>query len=276
MDCKDHYATQEIFTLMQCTACQFIFTQDHPAEDAMGRYYDTPDYVSHSDTKKGIVNSIYHLARSFMLKQKYTMIQQESRVKQGAILDIGCGTGYFLETMQKHGWQTQGVEVNDHAREAASKRLSHEVASSLKEIENRRFDIISLWHVMEHLHDLPFTFSKLRELLTDEGLLVVALPNAEAYDAAHYQNDWGAYDPPRHVWHFSADTFSRLAQKQGFRIEKIAPMPLDAFYVSMLSEKYQQHRMPFIKGMLQGAKAFGASWGKPKKSSSIIYLLRKI
>ena len=276
MDCKDYYATQEMFTLMQCSSCQFIFTQDHPKEDDMGRYYDTPDYVSHSDTKKGMVNSIYHWARSFMLHQKYTMLRRESMVKKGSIMDIGCGTGYFLETMQKKGWQTQGVEVNTHAREAASKRLSQTVASSLHAIENQRFDIISLWHVMEHLHDLPYTFGRLQELLNDEGLLVVALPNAAAHDAAHYQNDWGAYDPPRHVWHFTADTFSQIAQQHGFRIEKIAPMPLDAFYVSMLSEKYQQHQMPFFKGMWQGVKAFGASWGNPKKSSSIIYLLRKI
>ncbi|MEG1587033.1 MAG: class I SAM-dependent methyltransferase [Bacteroidales bacterium] len=276
MSCTDHYASGESYQLVRCSKCGFLFTLDFPDETEIGRYYETPAYVSHSDTRKGLMNKVYHLVRSYMLGQKASMTEALNQNKKGRILDIGCGTGYFLNAMQKRGWNTLGVEKSETAARSAEKHFGLSVLSDLKNVPvGDTFDVISLWHVMEHLQDLPAVFSRLRELLKKEGCLIIALPNSESYDAEYYGKFWGAYDVPRHLWHFSPDTFSQLAQREGFRIEKFAPMPFDAFYVSMLSEKYKGNRFSFIRGMWRGKVAFWHSLRNPRKSSSIIYILRR-
>lgn len=277
LKCTDHYASGEAYSLMRCNGCGFIFTQDFPDESEIGRYYETPDYVSHSDTREGLMNKIYHGVRRYMLNQKGNMAEAVTGGKKGRILDIGCGTGYFLDTMARRGWQTLGVEKSPLASQAARDHFGLEIKNDLKEVDGvNRFEVISLWHVMEHLQQLPDVFARLRELLTAEGRLIVALPNSGSYDAEYYGAMWGAYDVPRHLWHFSPETFSTLARREGFVIEKFAPMPFDAFYVSMLSEKYSGHKAAFLRGMYRGSIALLHSLRNPRKSSSIIYVLRRI
>ncbi len=277
LDCTDHYATQEEYALYKCDHCGFIFTQDHPEESEMGRYYDVASYVSHSDTKKGIVNRIYHEARRWMLKQKHKMVVEQSGKDKGSILDIGCGTGYFLEVMQSNGWDVNGVEISPSARASAQERLGKPLTSNMFDLDNddKTYDVISLWHVMEHLHDLDRTFDLLDKKLKKGGLLIVALPNADSTDAAHYKDYWGAYDVPRHVWHFTPSTFGLLANNKGYVVENTLPMHLDGFYVSMLSEKYAGHKMSFVRGITFGKWVFVNSLKKKENSSSIIYFLRK-
>ena len=277
LDCTDHYATQEKYALYKCDCCGFVFTQDHPEESEMGRYYDVESYVSHSDTKEGIVNRIYHGARSWMLKQKHKMVVEQSGKEKGGILDIGCGTGYFLEVMQCKGWEVDGVEISPAARSSAEERLGKQLTGNMFDLEDdaKTYDVISLWHVMEHLHDLDRTFSLLEKKLKKGGLLIVALPNADSADAAYYKEYWGAYDVPRHVWHFCPSTFGLLANNKGYRVENTLPMHLDGFYVSMLSEKYKGNIAPFVRGMIYGSMVFIKSLQKKEKSSSVIYFLRK-
>ncbi len=276
LNCTDHYATGETYKIVRCEHCGFLFTQDFPDESEIGKYYESSDYVSHSDTRKGAMNKVYHLVRSYMLRKKARMVEQVSGVRKGRILDIGCGTGYFLNTMHTRGWQTLGVEKNRGAAKAAAEHFGLNVLSDLKEVpENGKFNVITLWHVLEHLQDLSGTFARLRQLLAENGTLVIALPNSASYDANHYQAYWGAFDVPRHLWHFSPDTFGRLAAREGFRIEKFAPMPFDAFYVSMLSEKYKGNNLPFLRGMMRGTLALAKALPDPVQSSSIIYVLKK-
>lgn len=277
LDCTDHYATQEKYALYKCDHCGFILTQDHPVESEMGRYYDVESYVSHSDTKDGIVNRIYHEARSWMLKQKYKMVVKQSGMDKGSILDIGCGTGYFLGLMKNKGWNVDGVEISPVARSSAQKRLEKPIAGNMFDLENdaKTYDVISLWHVMEHLHDLDRTFELLDKKLKKGGLLIVALPNADSVDANHYKEYWGAYDVPRHVWHFNPKTFGLLANDKGYSVDSIAPMHLDGFYVSMLSEKYKGRMASFVRGMIYGSWVFINSLRNEEKSSSVIYFLRK-
>ena len=278
LTCSDHYATGERFDLVRCERCGFICTQDFPDEAEIGRYYESADYVSHSDTRRGLMNKVYHLVRRLMLARKADMVEGLVPPRDGRrVLDIGCGTGYFLATMKERGWQTLGVEKNALARESATTHFGLTTLSDLREVStDERFDVISLWHVMEHLQDLQFVFARLRTLLAEGGALVVALPNCSSYDAAYYGADWGAYDVPRHLWHFEPATFSRLARREGFKIEKFAPMPFDAFYVGMLSERYAGRSLPFVRGLWRGAVALKHSLRDPKKSSSIIYVLRRI
>ena len=277
MTCTDFYASGEQFDVMSCEDCGFTFTQDVPVEAEIGRYYETPDYISHSDTKKGAMNAIYHQVRKYMLGKKARLVAKESHRKRGRLLDIGTGTGYFAATMEQRGWKVEAIEKNAQARVFAKEHFGLEVKGeeALQEFEPGSFDVITLWHVMEHLEHLDETWECLRELLSDRGVLIVAVPNCSSYDAGKYGEYWAAYDVPRHLWHFTPVTIQQLASKHGFIMAARHPMPFDAFYVSMLSEKHRGSSFPFVKGMCTGTVAWFSALGKKERSSSMIYVFRK-
>ncbi|WP_455586085.1 class I SAM-dependent methyltransferase [Bacteroides sp.] len=277
MTCTDFYASGEQFDVLSCEDCGFTFTQDVPVEAEIGRYYETPDYISHSDTKKGAMNTLYHQVRKYMLGKKARLVVKESHRKQGRLLDIGTGTGYFASTMKQRGWEVDAIEKNAQARAFAKEHFGLEVKDdkALQEFEPGSFDVITLWHVMEHLEHLDETWTRLCELLSDRGVLIVAVPNCSSYDAGKYGEYWAAYDVPRHLWHFTPVTMQQFASKHGFIMAARHPMPFDAFYVSMLSEKHRGSSLPFIKGMCAGAVAWFSALGKKERSSSMIYVFRK-
>ena len=277
LTCIDHYASGEAFHLCRCRDCGFIFTQDFPVEAEIGRYYETPDYISHSDTKKGAMNSVYHRVRSYMLKRKARLVAHEAHRKTGRLLDIGTGTGYFADTMVRRGWKVEAIEKSPQAREFAKAHFNLDVKpeSALKEFAPDSFDVITLWHVMEHLEHLNEVWGRLRELLTEKGVLIVAVPNCSSYDAKRYGEYWAAYDVPRHLWHFTPGTIQQLASRHGFIMAARHPMPFDAFYVSMLSEKHRGSSCSFLKGMYAGTLAWFNALGRKERSSSMIYVFRK-
>lgn len=193
------------------------------------------------------------------------------------MLDIGTGTGYFAATMEQRGWKVEAIEKNAQARVFAKEHFGLEVKGeeALQEFEPGSFDVITLWHVMEHLEHLDETWECLRGLLSDRGVLIVAVPNCSSYDAGKYGEYWAAYDVPRHLWHFTPVTIQQLASKHGFIMAARHPMPFDAFYVSMLSEKHRGSSFPFVKGMCTGVVAWLSALGKKERSSSMIYVFRK-
>jgi len=277
MTCIDHYASSEAFYLCRCQDCGFLFTQDFPVEAEIGRYYETPDYISHSDTKKGIVNKAYHWVRSYMLGRKARLVAREAHRKTGRLLDIGTGTGYFADTMQRRGWQVDAVEKNAQARAFAKEHFNLDVKpdTALREFAPGSFDVITLWHVMEHLEHLNETWDTLNNLLTEKGVLIIAVPNCSSYDAKKYGAHWAAYDVPRHLWHFTPGTIQKLGARHGFILAEHHPMPFDAFYVSMLSEKYMGRSLTFCRGVLSGTLAWLSALGRKEQSSSMIYVFRK-
>lgn len=277
MTCTDFYASGEQFELFSCEDCGFTFTQDVPVEAEMGRYYETPDYISHSDTKKGAMNALYHQVRKYMLGRKARLVVKESHRKSGRLLDIGTGTGYFASTMEQRGWKVEAIEKNARARMFAKEHFGLEVKAdeALQEFESGCFDVITLWHVMEHLEHLDATWERLRELLSDRGVLIVAVPNCSSYDAGKYGEYWAAYDVPRHLWHFTPVTIQQFASKHGFIMANRHPMPFDAFYVSMLSEKHRGSSFSFVKGIWVGTIAWLSTLTKKERSSSMIYVFRK-
>lgn len=277
MTCKDHYASGEEFELFSCEDCGFQFTQNFPVEAEIGKYYETPDYISHSDTNKGLMNKLYHLVRKRMLNQKARLVSHFTGRRSGKILDIGTGTGYFAYTMQQKGWKADAIEKNASARVFAKEHFGLDVKddSGLKEFEAGKFDAITLWHVMEHLEQLDETWERLYELLSDKGILIVAVPNCSSYDAEKYKEYWAAYDVPRHLWHFTPSTMQQFGMKHNFILLAQQPMPFDAFYVSILSEKYKGSSLPFVKGMWAGMMAWFSALGKKSRSSSVIYIFRK-
>lgn len=277
MKCTDSYASGETFDLYKCADCGFLFTQDAPTEEEIGRYYETPDYISHTDTKKGIVNNLYHKVRGYMLNRKASLINTITGKTSGTLLDIGTGTGYFADKMKQKGWMVEAIEKNPQARLFAKENFNLDVKeeSALSSFSSGYFDVITLWHVMEHLEPINSTWQRLHELLSDKGVLIIAVPNCSSYDARKYKSYWAAYDVPRHLWHFTPNTIQQFGHKHGFVLMAEHPMPFDAFYVSMLSEKGKKSSIPFIRGMLAGTAGWISSLAKEERSSSLIYVFRK-
>ena len=277
LTCTDHYASGEQFEVIRCVHCGLLMTQGVPVEAEIGKYYETPDYISHSDTQQGLMNRVYHWVRQYMLSRKAALVKRTSGLSEGSLLDYGTGTGYFANAMLCQGWKVKAIEKSPQARAFAKKQfgLNVEAEHSLKDYPSMSLDVVTLWHVMEHLEHLNEMWETLHRILKDKGVLIVAVPNPESYDARKYKEWWAAYDVPRHLWHFSPSVMQRFGDKHGFVLEKEHPMPFDAFYVSMLTEKYKSNELSFVKGLWTGALAWFSALGNKERSSSLIYVFRK-
>ncbi|MDW3196970.1 MAG: class I SAM-dependent methyltransferase [Cytophagales bacterium] len=267
----DHSHSKESFAIVQCQKCLLLYTNPRPDKEAIGAYYENENYISHTDNSNNLTNLIYKVARHFTLNWKKRLITNYSTEKR--MLDYGCGTGDVLAHMKQSNWETTGVEPSESARnKAISKGLTvyPELTKDLKE----KYNVITAWHVVEHIHDLIDTIRALRKLLKDDGKLLIAVPNCASYDAQHYQAYWAGYDVPRHLYHFTPETMQALATKTKMKIQETIPMKLDAFYVSLLSEKYIGNKLAMLRGFKTGLK----SNQKAKQTgnySSLIYVLTK-
>lgn len=266
--------SKESFELRKCDSCGFVVTSPRPADDAIGKYYESEDYISHSNTKKSLFSKAYQIVRNRAVKQKRNWV--EAHTRKGTLLDMGCGTGHFLNECRSAGWKIEGVEVSEVARANAKTEHGIEPNSSLDEFETNAgsLNAISMWHVLEHLPNLNEHLSKFHKWLADDGAVLVAVPNHESYDAIHYGSDWAAWDVPIHLWHFSKKSMNDLAAKNGFVISEIINMPFDSFYVSLLSEKYVHGKMRPLQAFLTGLKSNLRGKGK-KNMSSLVYVLKK-
>ena len=234
---EDRTVSHESFAIVQCAGCGFQFTNPRPAAADIGSYYESADYVSHNAGAGGLVNQVYRMARFFTMRRKVGLLAKLAP-RRGRLLDYGCGTGHFLAAAQGAGWQVAGFEPNARARAEAQRRTGQPIGETgLEDLASGSFEAITLWHVLEHVHTLNETLAKLIALLRPDGVLLIAVPNVESLDAQHYGKDWAAYDVPRHLYHFAPATVARLLKKHGLVVRQTLPMPLDAYYVSMLSEK---------------------------------------
>jgi 2-polyprenyl-3-methyl-5-hydroxy-6-metoxy-1,4-benzoquinol methylase len=276
-EAKDYTVSQEMFSIVYCSNCQTAITQNIPTQTEIGRYYQSDQYISHSNTKKGFINRIYHSVRAYMLRKKQQLINRVSNRRTGKLLDIGCGTGYFLNTMQQAQWQVQGIEADENARTFATTQFHLQVDSpdTLQTLQTESFDVITLWHVLEHIHDLHLYVENIYRLLKPNSILIIAVPNYQSYDAQHYQAHWAGYDVPRHLWHFSPKSIQVLAAKHNFSLIEEIMMPFDSFYVSLLSEKYRQNALPLVAGFWHGFISWVSGYKNPQKASSVIYVLKK-
>lgn len=272
----DHTASGESFTIVECKECGFRFTADPPAEQDCGRYYQSQDYISHSDTSEGWVNKIYHKVRKIMLGRKEALCRVHGTAK--TLLDFGSGTGYFADHMQKAGYKVMGVEMDDNAREYSRRQWGLQVVSTQDFLNGKleeKYGYITLWHVLEHLYD-PDRYMKLfNSLLDTNGRLIIAVPNFHGGEAKNYSSFWAGYDVPRHLWHFHPEAMRQFAKRNGFEVTSMAGMPFDPFYNAMLSEKYMKHSLGLLRGGLHGLMAWVRSAGKPERASSVIYTMVK-
>lgn len=275
--CKDMFATGEKFDIMECPACGFAFTQKHPDEKEIGKYYESPKYISHSNTAKGFTNKVYHLVRKIMLRNKRRLVERLTLLKNGKLLDYGAGTCHFAHAMQQAGWDVTAIEKSPAARELAKKELNMDAKpeSALADIKDKELDVVTMWHVMEHIQELDTMWSELYRILDDTGIAIIAVPNNRSYDAQHYKEHWAAYDVPRHLWHFTPSTIMRWGERHRFILERQYTMPFDGFYISMLSQQYKGGRFATAKGLWYGFKGWLAQCKRRSASSSLIFVFRK-
>lgn len=323
---KDYSVSNEEFELLLDDRIDLLITNPRPKKENLFKYYESENYISHTDRKKNITEYVYNFVKKHALNKKLELINS-FEIEEKSILDIGCGTGDFLNTCQQAGWKTTGIEPSDKAKEKALEKLNentyiysdihaffeddfaseekdldykqsykhtklyHHSEHETKNIENEvlkfndnsekintnpyQFDVITMWHVLEHVHDLDKYIYRLKQLLKPNGVLVIAVPNYKSYDAEYYKEYWAAYDTPRHLWHFSQTSIHRLFSTELMKVVKTLPMKFDAFYVSLLSEEYKTGKKNFLKAIVNGIKSnkFGKRTGE---YSSLIYVLKNM
>ncbi|QOD59814.1 class I SAM-dependent methyltransferase [Polaribacter haliotis] len=269
LNCKDFTVSKETFQVMKNEEYEMLVTC--PVPENLEDYYKSEDYISHTDSKKSLIDKIYQLVKNYTLKQKLSLLnsfETESKL----VLDIGAGTGDFLKVCKNDNWEVLGVEPNLDARKIASKK-GIELTENLSEITKQQFDVITLWHVLEHVPDLKRTIKTLKSLLKPKGRIIVAVPNYKSCDAKSYKEYWAAYDVPRHLWHFSQKSIHKLFSEVDMIVDETLPMKFDAYYVSLLSEKYKAGKTNPLKAFYRG---FLSNFNAMKSSeySSFIYVIK--
>ncbi len=266
---KDYSVSKEVFELEKNEEFDMLVTI--PVPKNLSSYYESENYISHTDGKKGVFEKVYQLVKNYTLKKKLKLINSFNS-EEKTILDIGAGTGDFLATCKNDNWQVLGIEPNKKAREiAASKNIT--LQENISVVKNKKFDVITLWHVLEHVENLEEYIQQLKALLKENGTLIIAVPNYKSYDANHYKKYWAAFDVPRHLWHFSQTSISKLFSKENISIVKTLPMKFDSYYVSLLSERYKNGKMNPFKAFWIGFTS-NRKAKKTNEYSSHIYVLK--
>ncbi len=266
---KDNFLSGEEFHLLFDSDLNMMYTDPIPKD--LAKYYDSQEYISHTDSKKGLTATLYQWVKSWALRSKINLVESHV-VGERVLLDIGAGTGDFLLQAQKRNWKVSGIETSDQARELAAGKNLDLMAERPGGLIPRP-SAVTLWHVLEHLPDPKEYLKWIHTQLKDEGILIIAVPNFESWDAKHYGADWAALDVPRHLWHFSRSSIEKLTQDD-FVLEAVRPMVFDSFYVSLLSEKYKHGKSNLFRAFFNGFRSNMSAWGTGAYSS-LIYVLRK-
>lgn len=268
---KDYSVSGEEFELLLDEELQMLKTYPQPTPDKLGAYYESDDYISHTDGKRSLFEKLYHTVKQKALRDKIKLIEGFQPGK-GKILDIGAGTGDFLVMAKSNGWEIVGLEPSPKAR-AIAQNKGVTFLEKLSQMPDHSADVITMWHVLEHVPDVENQIAELKRILKPGGTIIIAVPNFKSYDAWYYGKYWAAYDVPRHLWHFSKTSIKLLCEKQEMELIKILPMKFDSFYVSLLSEKYKTGKMNFIKGFFTGLRS-NLKAARNFEYSSHIYVIK--
>lgn len=274
----DFSLTQKSFSIFHCSNCSVRFTSPQPSQDEIGEYYKFIEYISHSDVKEGWMNRLYHLIRSKTLAQKSNWIQSLFTGHKGHLLDIGAGTGAFANAMQQKAWRVTGLEPDAATRDKAfdNYKLNLQSTDTIFDLPENEYEVITMWHVLEHVHDLKPYLNQCFKSLKQNGRLIIAVPNYTSIDAKYYKKYWAAYDLPRHLYHFSPKSIDSLLNEIGFEIVSLKPMWYDSFYVSLLSEQYKKSgKFGMIMAGFVGLISNLFALKDASKASSIIYEFKK-
>lgn len=273
----DHLVSKKLFVIQECVNCGFRYIKNQPPAVTAYKYYETEEYVEHSDAADGFINSIYHQARKWMLRYKFRLVNGFGLDKK--IIDFGTGTGYFLNYMKENGFDVTGIEISDKARKFGQENFGLNIYHPDKIFDDSfetGFSYATFWHVLEHIYNADEVLQRLHQLLADDGKLVVALPNYHCIEEKFYKEYWNGYDVPRHLWHWDKKSFSLFAERQGFRIMKTKILPLDPFYNCLISESYRKKKLAHILIPFIGGASLVRGWINNDKASSVVYFLEKI
>ena len=272
---NDYLVTGESFDIMECIDCSLRFTSPIPAESEIGEYYKSDKYISHAKRVTSIFDLVYKIVQKFTLHSKKKTVVQFSQKQNGTLLDIGCGTGEFLIKIVNHGWDISGVEVNKAARKLAESNTGSTIMNQKEFFKSeQKYDVITLWHSLEHLHELKQYLQKISLSLNANGVVIIAVPNYNSYDAEYYQQDWAAYDAPRHLYHFSSNAMINLMERFKFKLINNKQMPFDPFYVSLLSEMSVRKKHNIIKALWIGCKSYLKGRKDANRGSSVLYIFK--
>jgi 2-polyprenyl-3-methyl-5-hydroxy-6-metoxy-1,4-benzoquinol methylase len=261
---------------MACSDCGLNFTNPRPKSGEAGYFYKSDTYISHSDTQQGLVNKLYHAVRNITLKQKAGWIQADQKGNKN-LLDIGCGNGHFLKTCQGAGWNITGMELDPETAARAEALVQEKIYPNLGAIpESKQFELISLWHVLEHVYELDVYFEFFKKRISADGKLLLALPNSKSFDAGYFKEYWAAYDVPRHIYHFNPETIQFVANKHGFKLVKQRGQIFDSFYIALLSNQYRSGSKRLIHSFLLGLWSNVLAWTKTGNYSSNVYIFKHV
>ncbi len=274
LTCKDHTVSGEEFKLVWNEENDILITQPQPSAEDLPKYYQSEDYISHTDSTKKLSDKLYQGVKNLMLQKKVKLIESLVNSSNKSLLDVGAGTGDFLKTAKQKNWKVRGVEPNAQARNLAQQKEINLVEEISLVDSSEKFEVITLWHVLEHIPDLEIQIEKFYSLLNENGYLIIAVPNFKSYDANYYKEFWAAYDVPRHLWHFSKEGIERLMKNHHFQLQKTLPLIFDSYYVSLLSEKYKTGKSNFIKAFQVGLKS-NLQAKSTNEYSSHIYVFKK-
>jgi 2-polyprenyl-3-methyl-5-hydroxy-6-metoxy-1,4-benzoquinol methylase len=271
---KDLFLTHETFEIHECKNCGLLFTEPRPSQNEIGKYYQSEEYYSHQENKIGFIPKLYETVKSINLKNKYKMATE--RLTKGNVLDIGCGVGDFLHTMEAKGWKTTGIEPSEDAKTIARQRINATIVSpkEINQLQDESYDLITMWHVLEHIDDIKEEIKQLQRLLRKGGRLLLALPNFKSYDAMYYKEYWAAYDVPRHLNHFCKASINNVFKNSKLKLTKTTKLTWDAYYISYMSEKYQHHSFPLLRGTIRGMLS-NINARKNGEWSSMVYIFEK-
>jgi len=274
---KDHSVSGKTFHIAECSSCTLRFTQDVPDAASISPYYKAEGYISHTNTTKGLVNRVYQFVRKRTMVKKRKLVEKSTGIVKGIMLDMGSGVGSFVNEMKQNGWQVTGLEPDEDARKTAKElyQLDLHHTKEFYLLAPDSFDAITMWHVLEHVHDLSAYILQLKSLLKEKGRLLIAVPNYTCLDAKTYRQYWAAYDVPRHLYHFSPQSMQVLMEKHGLKIIQYKPMWYDSFYISLLSSKYRNGKTSWIAALWNGLRSNTKAIGDVKKCSSVIYIIGK-
>lgn len=274
---SDYLVSNESFEIMECNDCSLRFTSPIPDENEIGKYYKSDKYISHAKRITSIFDVVYKIVRIFTLSSKRNIVKRISQKQSGTLLDIGCGTGDFLKIMKQSGWNITGVEINESVRNLAQANTGSIILDQTEFFESeQKYDVITLWHSLEHLNTLTRFLEKISISLNANGVVIIAVPNYKSFDAEYYQQDWAAYDVPRHLYHFSFDAMVKLMRKFSFELIEHQQLPFDPFYVALLSELSVRKKHNIIKALWIGWKSYWQGRKDAKRSSSILYAFEKL
>ena len=275
VECTDYLVSKEKFSVLECINCGMLFTNPVPELKELFKYYQSENYTSHHLRKYTPAGFVYDTIRRINIRNKYKLVKSHSQ--HNRIIDYGCGTGEFLQYLQNNGFVAKGIEPNEKARRYAFQQNQVPVGDleDFKILETKSFGIVTLWHVLEHVYNLSETIMKIRDVLTDDGTLIIAVPNPSSFDAAHYGHFWAAWDTPRHLYHFTPPVLKKLITRAGFEPVNFYPMKFDSYYVSLLSEKNMFGKSRIFQAIRTGYRSNKIAGDQPEKYSSYIAVFRK-